>query len=581
MKICLVTTFPPSRGGLSEYGFHIARELRQNPFLSLTILADQLPNPEPELEGYSVQRCWSFNDLGSPRRLLRVIRELDPDVVWFNLLFTTFGRKPAVAFCGLAVPVLSRLTGCYTHVTLHHLMDTVDLGDAGVSHRSLYRVGGALATKMLLMSNSVSVLMPGYRQILQNKYGGQNVHIRHHGILSHRPEYPDFSRRGNPAQRILAFGKWGTYKRLETIIEAFEVLAERHPEAKLVVAGEDHPQTPGYVASLAQRFGGDRRMEFTGYVAEERVADLFRTASVCVMPYSSSTGASGVAHLACAYGLPIVSADLADFRQMAVEEGMAIDFYRPGDTGDLAARLITLLESQERQRAMAEQNFSAALRMTMPRIIHEYVRHFDIEQRTRVVKLMMRLRRLPRWRYLLRFWYRNRLSWGDRSVLGGVSVRGGALRDGDDFGGHDLDRSRVAMDQDGVGARGDSRGGGAHRRLPPPTGSQQNHGAEHDGDRRGSEPAFASGSSEEDKARDTKEEIIGIEGPLSWHRPRPQAGGNGFGSDAKNGGSAARARGNGGGRETASQTGREAGAGEGDGLVERAGLRSHGDSDRS
>ena len=54
MKICLVTTFPPSRGGLSEYGFHIARELQRNPFLSLTVLADDCGGKEPEMEGFSV-----------------------------------------------------------------------------------------------------------------------------------------------------------------------------------------------------------------------------------------------------------------------------------------------------------------------------------------------------------------------------------------------------------------------------------------------------------------------------------------------------------------------------------------------
>ena len=47
MKICLVTTFPPSRGGLSEYGFHIASELQRNPFLSLTVLADSLDGKDP------------------------------------------------------------------------------------------------------------------------------------------------------------------------------------------------------------------------------------------------------------------------------------------------------------------------------------------------------------------------------------------------------------------------------------------------------------------------------------------------------------------------------------------------------
>src|SRR5271165_4902979 len=125
MKICLVTTFPPSQGGLSEYGLHIAQELRRDPFLSLTILADKIASGQTELEGFSVQRCWSFDDPTSAIRILAAIRRVKPDVVWFNLLFSTFGRNPIVAFSGLLTPLLARLTGGYTHVTLHHLMDTV------------------------------------------------------------------------------------------------------------------------------------------------------------------------------------------------------------------------------------------------------------------------------------------------------------------------------------------------------------------------------------------------------------------------------------------------------------------------
>ena len=157
MKICLVTTFPPSRGGLSEYGYHLASELQRNPLLSLTVLADQLPGAEPELESFSVLRCWSTDDPHSPRRLLSEVRKLDPDVVWFNLVFSTFGRHPLAAFTGLASPLLTRISGYYTHVTLHHLMDTVDMRDAGVRFGHLYRIAGSIATRMLLRSNSVSV----------------------------------------------------------------------------------------------------------------------------------------------------------------------------------------------------------------------------------------------------------------------------------------------------------------------------------------------------------------------------------------------------------------------------------------
>lgn len=396
MKICLVTAFPPSRGGLSEYGFHVAQELQQNPLLSLTVLADTVPDAQDDADGLNVVRCWTFNDRNSASKVLDTIREIDPDVVWFNLLFTTFGHKPMAAFRGLTLPPLTRLAGYYTHVTLHHLMDFIDLEGAGVRFPLFYRAAGNIATKMLLLANSVSVLMPAYRTTLQQKYGRGNVQFRSHGILARSPEFPDFSLRNNPQQRVLAFGKWGTYKRLEPLIDAFQSIATDFPNTKLVIAGGDHPRTQGYVASLAQRYEGPR-IEFTGYVPEERIGELFRSASITVMPYSSATGASGVAHLACAYGVPIVSSHVPDFEHMAQEEGMAIDFYETGKTQDLAEKLGRLLASPERQKAMALQNFSAALGMTMPSTIREYIRHFGRAQHTRALMPFRRFRRLPPW----------------------------------------------------------------------------------------------------------------------------------------------------------------------------------------
>jgi glycosyltransferase involved in cell wall biosynthesis len=397
MKICLVTAFPPSKRGLNEYGYHIARELQQDPLLSLTILADQLETPKPELEGFNVRRVWDMNLLSNPARLLGAIRDIKPDVVWFNLLFSTFGGKPIPAFAGLAIPAITRLTGCYTHVTLHHLMDNINLEDAGVRYPRLYRLAGNIATRMLLQSNSVSVLLPAYRRTLIEKYKGDDVHFRAHGILSARPEFPDFSKRGNPEHRVVAFGKWGTYKRLELLLESFATVNATLRNTKLIIGGGNHPMTPGYVESVAEKYKNDPSIEFTGYVPEEKIPELFGTASVTVMPYSSATGASGVAHLACEFGVPIVSADIADFREMADDENLALDFYKLGDAGSLANKLIELLRSPERQHEMSEQNFTAALRMTMPQIMQQYLRSFELHRHTRALRPISRYRGLPAW----------------------------------------------------------------------------------------------------------------------------------------------------------------------------------------
>jgi glycosyltransferase involved in cell wall biosynthesis len=427
MKICLVTAFPPSQGGLGEYGLHIAKELNGNPFLDLTVLADEIPPGQAELDGFSVLRCWSFDDPTNTVRLLRTLWKLKPDVVWFNLLFSTFGRNPLIAFSGLMTPLLARMSGRYTHVTLHHLMDTVDLKDAGVRHARTYRMAGAVATRMLLLSNSVSVLMPGYRKILHEKYGRDNVHLRSHGILAREPETPDFLRRGNPEHRILAFGKWGTYKRLELMIEAFQLVVKELPHARLVIGGGDHPQASGYVESMKKMHAGNSNIEFTGYVHEDGLPDLFQSSSVAVMPYSSSTGCSGVAHLACAYGVPIVCADLPDFRQMADGEELAIEFYEPGNAQDLAACLVQFLTSPAKQQAMAAQNFSAALRMTMPTIVQKYLRHFDLARRTEALRHVTRFRRLPGWvpskPFFLKLMTRNSLGWARPSTNSGPTLK--------------------------------------------------------------------------------------------------------------------------------------------------------------
>jgi glycosyltransferase involved in cell wall biosynthesis len=401
MKICLVTAFPPSGRQLNEYAFYVAREMQRDPRIDLTILGDRLDNYEfatdehgrplganrEEPAGFRVVRCWAFNDLTSPFRLLRTIRQIKPDVVWFNLVFSTFATPdhPLAAFAGLCVPALSRTLGCYAHVTLHHILEHVDFAGAGVRQDRIFRLGSEVATRVLLKSNSVSVLLSAYQRTLLEKYSAQNILLGTHGVFASRPSVPDYSKRGNPDHRILAIGHWGTYKRLETLMEAFPAVLKRVPNARLVIGGANHHTKPGYWESIRDSQKGNPRIEFRGYVAEDEIPDLFRGSSIVVMPYDSATGSSGPAHQACEFGVPMVCADIADLRTMATDEEMAINFYKTGDAADLASKLAEVLESSEVQHSMAEQNFSAAVRMTMPHVVRSYLRWFELAERKRAL----------------------------------------------------------------------------------------------------------------------------------------------------------------------------------------------------
>ena len=396
MKICLVVAFPPSNGPLNEYGLHVARELQRNPRVELTILADELvdygfatdANGKPvstqrqELPGFNVIRCWKVGSMTTPVRLLNTIRRLKPDVVWFNLVFSSFGTQanPLAAFTGLSAPAMTRAAGFYTHITLHQVIESVDLAAAGVRREKIYRMGTALATRALLKAHSVSVLLSGYRRTLITKYSAQNVLLGTHGIFSPISGLPDFSKRGNPHHRVLAFGNWGTYKRLEALMEAFPSVLKKVPNARLIVAGANHPARPGYWESIRDAQPAGLPIEFRGYIPRQDIAELFRTSSVLVMPYDSATGSSGPAHQACEYGVPIVCADIPDFREMAADEDMAIAFYKTGDSADLSERLSSILQSPELLTSMGERNFAAGIQMTMQSVVQNYLRWFELKK---------------------------------------------------------------------------------------------------------------------------------------------------------------------------------------------------------
>src|SRR5258708_8017461 len=108
-------------------------------------------------------------------------------------------------------------------------------------------------------------------------------------------------------------------------------IVSKVPNAVLVVAGTNPPSTQSYLESIQKRWIGHGAVRFLGYVPEEGLPALFRSTSVLVLPYSSAAGTSGVVHQACQFSLPMVSAEIPEIVGIALEEGITIEFYAPGD----------------------------------------------------------------------------------------------------------------------------------------------------------------------------------------------------------------------------------------------------------
>lgn len=181
----------------------------------------------------------------------------------------------------------------------------------------------------------------------------------------------------SPKRKLLAFGKFGTYKRVEDLIAAFMRLRQTgdYDDLELVIAGTDSPTTPGYLASVQAALDPSHGVHFTGYVAEEDVPQLFRDAHVVVFPYSGTTGSSGPLHQAGSYSRPVVAPRIGDLLDLIDEEGYAAQSYEPGDPVSLAHAIMALLDNPDLMRSMGAQNHAAAIGLSLADVTEWHIEH--------------------------------------------------------------------------------------------------------------------------------------------------------------------------------------------------------------
>ncbi|WP_461445614.1 glycosyltransferase [Maribacter sp.] len=389
MRLAIVTAYPPSKVTLTEYGYHLVKHFRLQKEVTEIILITDKTEAEKDLtfeeEGckITVRECWGFNDYTNVLKINKVISKTQPDAVLFNLQFLKFGDKKIPAALGLMLPLICKLKGIPTISLLHNILEQVDLDNAGITANKwlqrAYNFIGSTLTKFVLTSDVLAVTISKYKTILEKKYKARNVALIPHGAFETPPE-PDYCLGEGPKQ-VMAFGKFGTYKKVEIMIEAVALIRKRTGEnIEIVIAGTDSPNTPGYLESVQKKYAHVSQLRFTGYVAEEDVPVVFRESAVVVFPYTSTTGSSGVLHQAGSYGKAVALPDLGDLSILVEEEGYKGEFFDPESKESLADAIANILLYDSYRTHLGKTNYRAACSLPMADITQLYVDYFKAIQ---------------------------------------------------------------------------------------------------------------------------------------------------------------------------------------------------------
>lgn len=167
--------------------------------------------------------------------------------------------------------------------------------------------------------------------------------------------------------RILCVSRLVERKGVQHLIEAFPLVLQAVPEARLTVVGEGN-----LLAGLRRRVGElglGEKVDFVGHLLHAELPSYYRQAGLFVLP-SFYEGMSNTVLEAMASGLPIVASGEGGREELLRENAVMVPF---ADPSALAATMIDLLQDPARRARMGVLSRAIAEEFSWSAVAQRYV----------------------------------------------------------------------------------------------------------------------------------------------------------------------------------------------------------------
>jgi glycosyltransferase involved in cell wall biosynthesis len=267
-----------------------------------------------------------FKQLQTVRRILRTVRQFQPDVVhyqhghmYFSLALARLKRYPIV-------------------VTIHDPKQHIGDKDSKKTPQWIMDYGYRLGDRNIVHGRELVDVVHKQLGIARDR-----IHFIPHIAIGQSASSMPSDERG---LRVLFFGRIWEYKGLEYFIKAQPIVSEAFPEAIFVIGGqgEDFERYRNMMADPS-------RFEIHNeWIGDDLRATLFSESAVVVLPYIEATQ-SGVVPIAYAHEKPVVVTRVGGLPEV-VEDGVTGIVVEPRDVKGLANAIMELLQDPQKRHAM-------------------------------------------------------------------------------------------------------------------------------------------------------------------------------------------------------------------------------------
>jgi len=335
VRVAYYSPLPPERSGIADYSALLLPALEQ--LLELEVVRRGRTRPvAADVALYHVG-----NDPDAHSWIVDALRRRGGVVVLHDFVLhhlvagLTLGRKDGPAY----LAAMEREAGIPGRLIAHGVLEgrVVPLWETRPDEFPLVREVLTLATSLIVHSGYVE------RRAREAGYEGPVWRIPHPAWPT--PDVEPARVEGRPL--FGCFGHVNASKRIPQLVEAYEAVRERHPNAKLLLVG---PASPRFDAD---RFA-EERIERIDYVQEQRLWSLMAACDAIVSLRSPTMGeTSGSVIRALTLGRPLVVSDVGWFAELPDEVALKVPVDDEEVSG-LAVSLELLASSEAMQRAMSD-----------------------------------------------------------------------------------------------------------------------------------------------------------------------------------------------------------------------------------
>jgi glycosyltransferase involved in cell wall biosynthesis len=353
-KVCVVGPSKKFLSGISYYTIRLANALTARYGVSVVCFRNLLPKflfPGNKHVGQDLSNL-SFNngvsvfdgmDWNNPLTWYRAYRFLvkeKPDVIilqWWT---------SSAAHMHLIINLINIRIKAKIILELHEVVDPFE--ESVLPIRIYSRVMGKL---LISRADGYVAHSESDKKLLAEKYrmSVDSIQVIPHGLYDQYQAIDRGSARRslglNSENVIMSFGLIRPYKGIPNLVRAFgELPADIAMQSKLLLVGEIWEDRESVVAAIDACPYKGRVVLLDRYVSDDEVAKYFSAADVVVLPYLRASQ-SGVAHIAMAFGKPIIVSRVGGLQE-SMADYSGTYFVQPGDSTAIKDAVVKVLSER-------------------------------------------------------------------------------------------------------------------------------------------------------------------------------------------------------------------------------------------